>query len=744
VELAPFSLYADGIAVTIAPRGELLKGNGAFAFDTAPRAQLEFGLQQDGLRTAATVDTYKEFLHNGLRGHILPLDQDTSTELYLQYEDDHGSHVEWKWTGVRFDLPWWRRGSTISHVLAIALLTVFLLLSRGAGRASRLLRILPATLVSLLAAGGKVLDEVTATIPFDPNILCIDIIFAMPVLTVIACLHAGAFQLLASVAPFRGLAALALLHLPGVRRRVFASYINELVAQRELARAEDIGAEHYVALPAHFRPTVEGEAPIVAEPVERVTNRLTMSPPPRLLIQAPGGRGKSALMRAVVARLVARHQADPMTPIPVVCRLDGDDWPAMMQAALGHHTPSESTAQQLLEAGAFAFVADGFSESAVTPLSLDRFARSDAGHRTPIVLASRPDRALEDIVVGLPGGAIVEPLPLADPEPLCTFVATYCEAKGALERVDDVLASVRRAVRGPDQMFAPVLVRFAVNVATRSDSIVDIYDKALIAAVKRRPDETDVTLSERLASLVATASRIARRSYWDGHRRAFRVDEARDRAACAELKAAGILVNASPRPKGILPGDYVRFIHDSMQTYCAALALVDDPEFERGATLRRAAGEPRFCRDASDLFGYTCTEIFGMVVAILAERDTAALICALDEDVRHWAAILDAWMPRQKVIDALPPWVRARIRGGGTKDSARLDVARADFMRGVSTEPLVREALNTLADDERIPVLASLYSVLAPDGWAFDTWPNAEGAPRTSYVPAAILFRDPP
>jgi hypothetical protein len=298
-------------------------------------------------------------------------------------------------------------------------------------------------------------------------------------------------------------------------------------------------------------------------------------------------------------------------------------------------------------------------------------------------------------------------------------VTRYCAADGVPDKVDAVLAAVREAVHSEDRTYAPILVRFAVNASAEGKSVVGIYDRSLAALVKSRPGKSPADYNVCLAGAAEAACLTARRSYWDEHQRAFRIDrgsESERRMSWAP-KQDGILVDAGKALLGVLPGHFVRFLHDSMQTYCAAVALVDDPQFNLAKALRAAAGDPRFLRDGSDLFGYACTEIFGMLVAIAREHELDVDKVLVD-DVGRWAAVLDASLPRQSILTALPKSLRDRIATQTAQAGAAEGAPGTDeFGRGMSVEPLVRLASEHATPEERAVVLPALYSVLAPHVW---------------------------
>jgi hypothetical protein len=84
--------------------------------------------------------------------------------------------------------------------------------------------------------------------------------------------------------------------------------------------------ERYVALPAKINP---GPSEVVdPDPASRILASLSGLIAARgpVLIEAPPGRGKSALLREVVKRALGRFRKDPTrAPIPVwLLKVDGD------------------------------------------------------------------------------------------------------------------------------------------------------------------------------------------------------------------------------------------------------------------------------------------------------------------------------------------------------------------------------------------------------------------------------------
>jgi hypothetical protein len=519
---------------------------------------------------------------------------------------------------------------------------------------------------------------------------------------VVVLIGAGVFspavlRQVAKVEPLNRLAVPLALRLPRSRRRIFREYVATVRSQLERDRRR-ASAERYLALPAEVRTEAHPDAVVEAEPADVVLESLTGGEDPRahVLIEAPGGRGKSAMLREVVARALEQFERRPtQAPLPVLLAGGGESLEAMVTQALGPALIAPEVLEAHLESGDFVLVLDSVSETGPPAKVLEAFLQGRYGGSTPLLLGSRPSREIRHVVEGAARWMVVEPLRL-DEATLGAFVAHY--EGGGLDE------GLKPACRGPDGTYLPILVRMAMTIpAPRGGraSVADIYRSYVFRLFEAQfPDEA--ARFERLRE----AGRWCLETYWrDGHRR--RIYDAGELQR--RLKEAGVLVPAD----GLEPPREVQFFHDSMQSYLTAFGLAeldragypdvprptgdDGPTaWDRGRVLLRAAADPDFGQSRSDILLTSGTELFQMILATFPAND---LRDWLRDETRRWAADHGENLRRKDVLAAMPPDVREQVQS----------------TRGVS--PLLEKAADVCFDADHeadtVESLGRLYAGMA-------------------------------
>jgi hypothetical protein len=197
-------------------------------------------------------------------------------------------------------------------------------------------------------------------------------------------------------------------------------------------------------------------------------------------------------------------------------------------------------------------------------------------------------------------------------------------------------------------------------------------------------------------------------SYWEKRSRLIVFRDSPDEPRLRGLLDAGLLVPADARP-GPVP-THVRFFHDSMQSYLAARALFGQhASLERWDCLWRAAGEPGFAREQSDLMTEAGSELFQMCSYVFGYDARLQ-----EELVRHLglcAEANDGRLTKEGVLEALPEELREPLRKS---------------LRVLGPGALLREASRVCADHSRGESLFLLYARIAPRTWPWR--PDAPGA----------------
>ena len=209
------------------------------------------------------------------------------------------------------------------------------------------------------------------------------------------------FKELAQVEPFRRVAPLLLTRV-SIRRRFYSDYLTSVERSIKIARA---GAydEAYVAIPALVRLPSGRESQAI-EPARTVADALSSAASGmNVLIAAPGGRGKSALVREAVQLLVERFPQSPSQPVPVLCEwkeeyaklTPAEALKSLAVTALGRYLLIPDALEAQLRAGDYVVVIDGLSDVNFPSSLLAAWTASEFGSDTRFLLATRPEAKYE-------------------------------------------------------------------------------------------------------------------------------------------------------------------------------------------------------------------------------------------------------------------------------------------------------------------------------------------------------------
>jgi hypothetical protein len=156
----------------------------------------------------------------------------------------------------------------------------------------------------------------------------------------------------------------------------------------------------------------------------------------------------------------------------------------------------------------------------------------------------------------------------------------------------------------------------------------------------------------------------------------------------------------------------VRFFHDSMQSYLTARALYARHASQaRWDCLWRAAGEPGFAREQSDLLTETGSELFQMCSYVFGYD--ARLRAELGRQLELCAEANDGKLHKDGILEAVPEELREPLRRTG---------------RELAPGPLLREASRVCQAHPDGEALFQLYARIAPLAWP---WRPEEAAPAS-------------
>lgn len=521
----------------------------------------------------------------------VPLPMDEPCRITAILVDEYGSRVTWQWSHIALkpavplvDRRWFRSAALFVLICLLAVV--------GASLRGGLQRWAPLG-VSVVGSTTGVFSGVRGAL----DLPLLASLIAGGLVTTLACALAwpAVFRELERIEPLHSIAPFAL-SIGWIRRRVYAAFVARIaddVASARLASNFEVYAPMPFDVIASRRTTIDtalspGEALLTA-----LTSKLD-GKRAHVLIESTGGRGKSALLREVVALSLKAFQIDPRQPLPIVCEGDGGTVLERAKQKLGTDGFSEGLFVALLRSGEFFLVIDGLTESRVEP-QMVRDQLAAFGLRCPLLLAGRPNKALRDAFFGGQAWAVVEPRRLND-HSLTTFVAAYGGT------IDNFSVTARLACRRPDDgTYLPILVRLALLIpGERPDSIADIFR---IAVQKLLLDK---------GTTVDSAVDVCFATYWlDGERQlVYALAPDTRKPLLRELLSAGLLVPADSGFERSVEPKMVRFFHDTIQSYLTAIALSRQPDWSE--IVLRAAGAPEFVREGSDLVTDGGSELFQM------------------------------------------------------------------------------------------------------------------------------------
>lgn len=494
-----------------------------------------------------------------------------------------------------------------------------------------------------------------------------------------------AYRAFARLQPLRALTPLAL-RCPSFRRRLFAPYAKRLREQLEKDSAE-ANLETYVAIPARFTADDDDKGRLEATPAAALARALTRrdsaGEATHVVIEGPGGGGKSALFRATLIELLDAFDAGARSPLPILGNPAGDSIALIVEVALARYAITSELVAAELSGGRMIVALDGVSESSLAPDILDAFVRSEEGAVTPLFVTTRPNDRYRKPITAADHWIRAEPQRLDD-DTLALFEAKYLHADSSQRALTTAMKDVCRTEEGG---YLPILVRLALMSKRDVEKVADLYEE-VCHRLLRIGGESQEVIDRASALCVAT--------YWKTGDRTLPFARAAEeqRALLKTLLDAGLLIAADSRFVSPSSPVEVRFFHDSMQTYLTARGLANDDSQPAEEVLLEAAADPRFVR-AEDAPNEWATEIFRMYLQAIA-RDRARRV--LNDALRRWSINYREDLKMIRIRHAIPRTLHEQLPDNAVGVTDLLEAGRA---------------LCDHADDP-IAALGRLFAGLAP------------------------------
>lgn len=475
----------------------------------------------------------------------------------------------------------------------------------------------------------------------NPEALGGALLATLVALVVIGLLHPRAFNAISEHEPFAAISHYAF-YLRGFRERYVAEYLDRLQRTIGVLR-KNAFHEDYVRIPATLRSG--GGAQAVSDEPELALARL-LAAETNILIEAPGGMGKSALLRAVVHHLIQARRDQPDHPIPVLFESALPTTPGEIADRLFEKGELSARSLQVLSAIlTYVVVFDGLVESNVAPAALDRLAYAPPGApgRVRLLVSTRPQPLYEQTLSNC-GPLTTVALSRISESRVRAFecacanalaAAMKLPAPGCNEKTGALSDTLRTHCVDKDGTYIPILIKLAVVVQEEVTSISGLYRLTLARLLKLDPT------SREFADQLGEAGKLCAATYWREGLRALAFVGAppQHRDLLSKLKAMSVVYSTEA---GEHPRE-VRFFHDSMQSYLTAVALTtgaQDLEF-----LARAAGSEMFRE------GESGAELFRMCVGLIPHDQVAAYI---DGSLTQWRTRFAGELAPNPVARAIP------------------------------------------------------------------------------------------
>ena len=329
---------------------------------------------------------------------------------------------------------------------------------------------------------------------------------------------------------------------------------------------------------------------------------------PHILISAPGGHGKSAMLRELVKQYINHYSSSKNSPIPVYMNVTGKSFEGSILDELQSHLKSY-TDKKMLEVdvrnGSYIIMLDGLSESEIDTKIISDFvdARNDLGKNTVLIATIRDNKAYEKAFAQSDNFIKVVPQKLDDTN-IAKFEQNYLGAGHNLEQ------NVRAICRDQKGNYLPILVRLAILYSGQSSEFKPSTVNELYAEVVRSLTKLNY-ISDDLVD-------ISTQSYFNkGRREVFLIQS--NEEIINIVRDSGLLIPLNGFHDHSATATKYKFLHDSIQSFLVAYGIFqkydnDDQSFDLTELFFDLATKDIYTKDQSSVIFNAGSELFQMTV----------------------------------------------------------------------------------------------------------------------------------
>ncbi len=434
------------------------------------------------------------------------------------------------------------------------------------------------------------------------------------------------------------------LKIPSFRNRYFSKYLKSLGKKMIDVKSANIESkENYVSLPAIIVSNEKkGSSDI---PAKEITSFLFKQKRGcKIAIIAPGGQGKSAMLREILVQYLKEFSNHNNLPIPVYIHGEENNLEnieLLLRSSLGDYWQqgSDETQKKLLHKGAYLFIIDDFSEASGADIFLKQFEVGLKDYtNVSFIIALRPNEKYERTISNIQDSTVVFPLKITE-ELIGCFESAY------LQSGEQLPAKLRNICRSNDGFYQPILVRLAILAHKAAvNNIAELYETAIRSLAGKKNLQAYKEMEANMAKLCSETYGK------NGSREVHYRPEISD--LINEMEKSGLLIKTDRKNVFGNPSRKFRFFHDSIQTYLAIMGFYYDnhnPE----ELLLQFASELHYKKDQSDFLFRSGAEIYQMALMVFESLDIDINII-INKLLHRWFSDRKMEISIRDIINSMP------------------------------------------------------------------------------------------